>query len=58
MLESVLDIVNLVRWEWFRLRRRAGFLVLAVLTLLVPGLLMVVAVVQNLTKLVPRPDFR
>ena len=53
MLESVLDIVNLVRWEWFRLRRRAGFLVLAILTLLVPGLLMVVAVVQNLTKLVP-----
>ena len=39
--------LHLAHWEWFRLRRRTGFLVLAALALLIPTALMVFAVVQN-----------
>ena len=44
----LLEILNLTRWEWFRLSRRAGALVLFALTLLLAASVMVLAVAQNL----------
>ncbi len=43
----MLEVINLAQWEWFRLRRRAGFLVLAVLALLIPVLVLAAGVYVN-----------
>ena len=47
MLEPILEIVNLAKWEWFRLRRRTDFLVLGLLYLLIPVLTLAVIVWLN-----------
>ena len=53
MLEPIAEIVNLAQWEWFRLRRRVGFLILAILLLLIPVAVLAGVVFQNLKELVP-----
>ena len=53
MLEPIREIVNLAQWEWFRLRRRVGFLILAILILLIPVAVLAGVAFQNLKELVP-----
>ena len=50
-MPEILNIVNLARWEWFRLRRRTAFPVLYGLALLVPVAVLVVGVILNSLKL-------
>ena len=53
MLETLLETLQLARWEWFRLRRRVSFLILAALALAVPVFSLFVALVQNRRQFVP-----
>lgn len=50
------DILNLSYWEWFRLRRRVGFLALAALAILATVLILAVAVAQNMWRVAPVGD--